>query len=256
MRRPLSEFAIGISISEAEDLHTLGFTASDLNRITVELCRRFVALGAQIVLGHQWRPRGIMEAVTRFAQAYQSEHNGAIISNFLAWPDRAALSPKDREQLQGLLAIHEVQERPKTEAGTSRVGALREMRRKMAIENHARICLSGRLGEPEGFTFGVLEEAALTLELNKPVYFSRMMGGTSTLMIEALQTGRPPGSLLRAHSPEHNKYVELIAGLGEKKLATLCGLTQPELHEVFEAENVDTLIHLSSRGLMNVQVRK
>lgn len=71
--RPLRELAIGLSISESEGLPDRGPKRGDINTVTVELCRRFVALGAQVVLGHQWRPQGVMESVARFAQAYQGE---------------------------------------------------------------------------------------------------------------------------------------------------------------------------------------
>jgi hypothetical protein len=92
--RPLAGAVIGISISEPEggDLNQHGFTPGDINAVTVELCRRFVSLGASIALGHQWRPRGVMESVARFAHAYQGDESIPIIHNFLAWPDRAALS--------------------------------------------------------------------------------------------------------------------------------------------------------------------
>ena len=68
--RPLEGMAVGISISEADDLASTGVTRDDINLVTVELCRRIVASGGQVVLGYQWRPGGIMEQVTRFAQAY------------------------------------------------------------------------------------------------------------------------------------------------------------------------------------------
>ena len=68
--RPLEGIAVGVSISEAEDLASTGFAPNDINVITVELCRRLMKLGAQVVLSHQWRPGGIMEQVNRFAQAY------------------------------------------------------------------------------------------------------------------------------------------------------------------------------------------
>jgi hypothetical protein len=42
-----------MSISDAEDLASTGFTPNGINLVPVELCRRLVALGAQVVLGHQ-----------------------------------------------------------------------------------------------------------------------------------------------------------------------------------------------------------
>src|SRR6201982_4299149 len=103
--RPLEGIAVGISISEAEDLGTGAFRPSHIPFFTVELCRRLVALGAQVVLGHQWRPGGIMEQVTRFAQAYRIESGALqqpIVHNVLAWAAKGAPLHHDREEVKSL----------------------------------------------------------------------------------------------------------------------------------------------------------
>jgi hypothetical protein len=159
--RPLEGMAVGISISEAEDLASTGFTPDDINLVTVELCRRLVALGAQVVLGHQWRPGGIMEQVTSFAQAYHMESGGSgqpIVHNVMAWPDRASLSDYDREQLHDLVRIYEPAE------PLGRVEALTAMRQQITHIASARICLSGKMASYTGSMPGVIEEAFFSID--------------------------------------------------------------------------------------------
>lgn len=242
-QRPLSSQAVGISISEAEktDLEQLGLTPEDINHVTVELCRRLVALGAKVVLGHQWRPGGVMEAVTRFAQAYQATE--PILLNFLAWPDRAALTASDRRRLDGVVKICEA-----AKPQPDRPMALREMRQRMAGATSARICLCGKRRQHEGFVPGLVEEAALTLELGKPVYASRMMGGTSALLVDFF-TGNTNELLQLSNHPKFEDYIHVLRSFDTLKLARTCGLTENELKELFDAQNVDTIVHLITLGL-------
>jgi hypothetical protein len=244
-QRPLSNLAIAISISEAERpvLEGLGLTPADINHVTVELCRRLVALGAQVVLGHQWRPGGVMDAVARFAKAYQ-EATEPILQNFLAWPDRAALSESDRKRLESVVRIHEF-----TEPQPDRPMALHEMRQRMADVTSARICLCGKLQQPEGFVPGLIEEAALTLARGKPVYASRMMGGTSALLADFFSgEAREPLLKLSKH-PKFKGQLRVLRDFDASRLAETCGLTHSELRELFDAQNVDTIVHLTTLGL-------
>jgi hypothetical protein len=257
--RPLTGLAIGISISEAEAplLSNLGLTAADINQVTVELCRRLVSLGAQVVLGHQWRPGGVMEAVARFAQVYQPESRTPIIHNYLAFPDRAALSPQERQRLAPVVAIYDDDhEMP------SRREALHQMRQRMTEACHARICLCGRLTQSEGYMPGVIEEVAMTLGGNRPVYLSGMMGGTTRLLTQFIRGQRDvfaslPAELNRLtlrwrESSEFQSSLRQLEEFDVARLAQTCGLEDRELHELFDAQNLDTVVHLTTRGLTTV----
>ena len=256
--RPLSGLTIGISISEAEDLAAHGFTHTDVNLITVELCRRFVALGAGVNLGHQWRPGGIMEAVAQFARTYQEDLSAPVINNFLVFPEHAGLSQDDRRQLSRVVTIHEGEElRPKDDS-QDRSAALREMRQQMAEATTGSVALSGRfraskLAQSEDFVPGLVEETAIMLiqPRPKPVYLSRMMGGIASLLIDTLVSGR--ADIRHNLSPSHrlNLYLDQIAGFGVKKLAEVCRLTRPQLEEMFSAQNLDTIIQFTALGLQS-----
>jgi len=250
LNRPLEGIAVGISISEAEDLGKAGFMVSDINVVTVELCRRIVALGGQVVLGHQWRPGGIMEQVTGFAQRYHVEAGRAmqpIIHNVMAWPDRAALSEGDREQLKELVHIYVAQD------GDGRGAALTRMREHMADIAKARICLAGRIRGFSGSMPGLVEETLISMRKRQPVYISAMMGGAAASLIECIR-GRLE---LRALVPHRERvpnniehYFRPNAGADNMvALAKLCRLYPEELDQLFQAQNLDTVVQLSTRGM-------
>jgi len=254
--RPLEGMAVGISISEAEDLASTGFTSDDINFVTVELCRRLVALGAQVVLGHQWRPGGIMEQVTRFAQAYHMESGASeqpIVHNVMAWPDKASLSKDDQKQLESLVRIYELEEpRAAAEQSLKRAKALTEMRQHITRLAKARICLSGKMKSHEGSIPGVIEEAFLSINEGQPVYLSAMMGGAAAALVDCIRGQReigslfPEGALVPIEIPSffdsnpHQRY---------EAIAKLCRLYPDELEQLFNAQNLDTIIQLSTRGM-------
>jgi hypothetical protein len=258
-RRPLADLRVGISISDAELplLRARGLTPADVNDVTVELCRRLVSLGAQVVLGHQWRPGGVMEAVAKFAQVYQPESKDPIIHNFLAYPDHAALSAHDRQRLKGVVTIHD----DNTREALPRRAALRRMREQMADVVHARICLCGKITQPEGFVPGLIEEVVLTLARDRPVYVSGMMGGMSEVLTLFLRGNRrafasategyDPGTVRWRESPECESYIKDLSAFGLSQMALQSGLEFAELEELFDAQNIDTILYLTTKGLIN-----
>jgi hypothetical protein len=247
--RPLEGMAVGISISEAEDLASTGFTPADIDLVTVELCRRLVALGAQVVLGHQWRPGGIMEQVTRFAQAYHMESGGLgqpIVHNFMAWPDKASLSDYDRDQLRGLVEIHEAQE------ALGRAQALTAMRQQITQIAKARICLSGKLTSYTGAMPGLIEETFLSIEQGQPIYLSAMMGGAAAALIEWIRGRLDINSLVPASARIQGSISQFLDGNPDQRyeaIAKICRLYPEELERLFSAQNLDTIIQLSTRGM-------
>ena len=252
--RLLNGRVVGVSISAAEDFtRRHGLEGTAINTITVELCRRLISLGGRVALGHKWRPNGVMDAVSRFASAYHGPSSNPIILNFLAYPDRAALSEQDRENLRRLVAIHDDQ--PKTD---DRPAALRLMREQMAEITHARICLGGPVTPQEDSSVpGIVEEAVLTLQRGKPVYFSNMLGGVTEVMIATLIDRRVPAwETMGGDHAKTKQYWEYLASFGNWNLAKLCGLEEEgELERLFNSQNVDTVLQLTCRGLMKVEVR-
>jgi hypothetical protein len=263
----LEGIILGISISEAEDIYEHGLGPQEVNAVTLELCRRFVALGASVVLGHKWRPNGVMEAVIRFARGYVTEagRETPVIHNFLAWPDRAALPDSEKQDLENraLVRLHE-----QDEPIRSRPKALRKMRADMAELTHGRLCLGGKFVQPRAeFVSGVLEEAAMCCKERKPVFCSAMLGGVSGLMVEAssghskidaclrrLWLSRKPEDLegpqtLLAESRQVERtYLEMVVN-SRARFHEQTGLDEESLETLWRAENLDTIVHTVSRGI-------
>ena len=215
--------------------------------------RTWSAGGARTPVAPQWSHG----SCSLFAQAYQWEAGAPkqpIIYNFLAWPDRAALSEGDLKQLGSLVAIDGGEEPSASPELERRITALREMRKKMAVTADARICLSGKLDQPDNrFVSGLLEEAALMIMEEKPVYLSRMMGDAAAPLIDLLRgekaDPRQAGIVGDAVVTEH--YLSWFRRpAGFKELGELCGLDPDELNELFDAQNLDTVIQLTARGLV------
>jgi hypothetical protein len=254
--RLLEGIAVGISISEAEDLASTGFIPDDINFVTVALCRRLVALGAHVVLGHQWRPRGIMEQVTQFAQAYHFETGGSgqpIVHNVMAWPDKASLSEFDREQIKDLVRIYELQEpRAEAEPSLKRAKALTEMREHVTRLAKARICLSGKMKSFSGSIPGLVEETFLSINEAQPVYLSAMMGGAAAALIECIRGQREIHRLFpeTVESPVAiPSFFDSSPDRRYEAIAKLCRLDSNELEQLFNAQNLDTIVQLSTRGM-------
>lgn len=215
---PLKGRKIGISISESEDMGSLGLKPSDINVITVDLARRLVSLGASVVLGHDWRPGGVMEAVARFAMNYKSSNAAQaepILLNFLAAPDQAGLSASEMDELKDFVRIQTINwrecaqeflgqlgknfsrvfpssfpflfpqnEPERNDPRVDRAFHLLAMRVAMTEACDARIILGGKLKGYTGFAPGILEEAALALAARKPVLISSGLGGAAKAALE------------------------------------------------------------------------
>jgi hypothetical protein len=247
--RPLEDVVVGISISEGEDLARHGLTGADVNRVTVELCRRLIGLGAQVVLGHKWMPGGIMQAVARFAQAYQPNTTQPIVHNYLGWPDRASLSASERATLKTLVNVVETPADPQWPESESRIRALSRMREQMTGVNHARLFLAGRWTPKSGRAVaGVVEEAAMTAQAGKAMYPSRMMGGAAAHLIRVIRGETPPPSPAD-EVPAHRECIAILRRFSLNRLAQQSGLDEDDMEALFDAQNIDTVMYFATRGM-------
>jgi hypothetical protein len=216
-----------------------------------------VGLGAQVALGHQRRPKGIMDQVVRFARAYQwevSSRDVPILYSFLSWPDRAALSEDDRTELRGLVRIDEPDEPAIVPGLSQRAAALAAMRQRMNRACHARICLSGKARQKDpGLVSGVLEEASGMVRERRPVYLSGMMGGAAALLIDQIRGRDVDVSDFGGEPNRTRNLLEPFRGGRPARFAELGGLTEPEQDGLYDAQNLDTIVDLTARGLLQLK---
>jgi hypothetical protein len=215
--RPLEGRRIGISISESDDLPALGLENEIVNVLTVDLARRLIALGASVVLGHNWRTGGVMETVARFALSYKSQSGPTerpLIFNYLAFPDEPSLSESDRKELESIVSVGTVRwtdcepeifrafgkaSRPidfgqyakriivdlaKSPPQDLRRGFdLAAMRFTLTQNCDTHLVIGGRTRDYQGLAPGIIEEAWWTTLFGKKLVVCSGMGGAAGAII-------------------------------------------------------------------------
>ncbi len=210
---PLAGCMIGVSVSPASGNGKRRTDASDVNYFVTHLTDILLGAGARLAFGHDWRPSGVMKAVAEFAVQYQSQvpvsaqweqPSEPLVVNFVAPPDRPylatpetaddSLRPLADEMRQRLRGIVDARQGPApnvaVDAPTYRPEALTLLREHLNEICDARICLGGPLDKYQGWFPGVIEEAYLALESQKPLWLSPLFGGAAEWVIHALDKSR------------------------------------------------------------------
>jgi hypothetical protein len=167
-----------------------------------------------VVLGHNWRAGGVMEALAKFALAYRSQSSTPkhpIILNYLAAPDQPSLSETEKRDLAPFVKIETIawqeqktnvlrflrklQTRERStkvliqsllkrlesaDRGAARAQNLFAMRYRLSTACDARIAIGGRIDGFSGDAPGILEELWWSLMLDKPILLSTALGGVSS----------------------------------------------------------------------------
>jgi hypothetical protein len=211
--RRLLGLRFGLSISAAPDMAVGGDPEQAVNGLTFRLASAILLEGGSLLLGHRWRPDGIMEHLA--FQARDSRWSGsgkttggtaqqtAPVLNLIAWPDAPPQGDRNAQKLiqDGVLDVRQVlppdipldrldadpQKALATDLGKlARIRALTAMRQEMVRHADARICLGGASGNPHRRLPGVIEEALLTCQAGKPLYIASALGGAAKAMADAI----------------------------------------------------------------------
>lgn len=194
---PLRGLALAVSISESEGTPGHGFTTREVNRSVRVISRAVLAQGGRVAFGHGWRDDGVMSEVLEMAIEHQaSGSQGAtdepLMINLVPWPHRSIASEADRKRYRDVLSIQDMPE-PNEPAGTSDESklvrsavSLTKMRQSLTLMTNARLCIGGRTKGFSGFCSGIVEEAALSIKHQQPLYLTRLFGGAASQMIDVL----------------------------------------------------------------------
>lgn len=296
--RPLEGCVVGLSISESDDSTNRGFPSWQVNRITLQVVAALFGQGSGVIFGHDWREDGVMEAIHGFARQMQSpdsispgEAKAAgqpLLQNLLPWPDTPQLAREDLDRLASTLRVEEAglpQELRAYDAQHFRISrdslryaylrarGLTHLRHRLNELCHARVCIGGRRGGSAGRYPGIIEEALLAVQSEKPLYLVGLLGGATRQIVDAIE-GRPmpenfgaagKGSTLFATPPAPIKEKDpatradrvvdagLVWGvfrqLDIKTLSRLNGLQPEENAELFHTTVLDRAIQLILKGL-------
>jgi hypothetical protein len=211
-QRPLARYAVNLSISEGDDSVRRGFPAWQINRVTLQVTSALFGQGANLVFGHDWREDGVMQAIHSFAQQVQppvplslpdaAATGQPLLRNILPWPDTPRLSSEDLDGLASTLRVElaglpgEVAsfESEARALGPSyplyrylRARGLTHLRRCLTAESDARLCIGGRTQGAAGRYPGVIEEALLAIQQEKPLFLAGFLGGAARQVIDAIE---------------------------------------------------------------------
>jgi len=209
--RSLEGCFVSLSLSEGGDSATRGFPSWQVDRVTVQVVAALVGQGAGVIFGHDWRPDGVMEAVYNFARQTQSpmasRRDGTdiegqpLLRNLLPWPDASQLTEPEQDRLSSTLVVESAGLPSELRAAGAealhsdphsslhryvRARGLTHLRHRLNERSNARLCLGGRRSGFAGRYPGVIEEAFLALESNKPLFLAGALGGATQQLVDAI----------------------------------------------------------------------
>lgn len=279
---------IAISISDSEDIEELGFSKIHQQDIILEITRYLIINGSTLIYGGDLRAQGYTFLFSEVVQQYiYKKENKNYYKNYFSFPiyvDMPASSRLDFKK-NGVEVIKvtppeklDVDEKQFYVPNNNEnlfiwAESLLKMRNEMNDDSDARIFMGGAKTNFKGKYPGLLEEALISLQTNKPTYFIGAFGGITKSII---------GSLLNKEEEEltndwqrktNSKYSEFIdfynqkneiekidyteksKFLNEYTIEKLCennGLSEDENKRLFETIHFPEIIYLILKGLKRV----
>lgn len=273
---------VGVSISESaeDELVALGLSAMHLRHTFIEVVRHVLAAGWSVAYGGDLRRAGYTEALFDLVRTY--EHPGLAgrerVIAYLAWPLWVGRTVDDDAELANVATLVRCpappgapETLPPLAEGTGedlllRSLGLTRMREQMNVAIGARVVLGGRVTGQVGLLPGVLEEAALAVEVGRPLFVAGGFGGCGRAVVAALQGDRPEelrvdhqlqhtpryDELLQAArehgvTPDFEAVVRLLASVGMAGLRN--GLTEADNRRLAVTDDAEEVTALVLRGL-------
>ncbi len=290
---------VALSVSEAEDIARYGLRRAHLDAALLELSRYLLLSGVRLAYGGYLRPDGYTVRLADLLydpiveQLRGTSTNGARGGQQLVchvpWPMFATIH--DQARLGPLAEIHHCPRPPDVDDSLDPLllpvpqveipadtparryawaRGLTDMRERQLRETTARIAIGGRIGSVDapykGRMPGVLEEAFLAIEAERPIYLIGAYGGSTRLVIDALEGRRrdeltwdyhrkmPHSEAVRdLYRRRGQQWVEIddvadrLRARGMDGLRN--GLTAEENRELANTRSTERMIELILRGL-------
>lgn len=262
-REPLSQVAIGISISDSEDMEANGLSDEHLRDAMAEVARHLLALGARLVYGGDIREHGftelLFELVARHRRDADADDRRPAIASYMAWPVHRSMQPDKIQDLHqsnmGLAELHyldvsghlisteqlQVSALPPTTEEWS--AGLTAMRHILTEKCDARIILGGRVSEFKGRMPGIAEEALCSIGAKQPLYVLGGFGGCARDIAEEL-------GLVALHKAQAAAWVDRAQFAGLTANALNNGLNDTENETLARTVHIDEAVALILRGLL------
>lgn len=224
-RGALRGVRLGVSVSESPDLARLGLDETHLRLALGEITRVVLLGGGRIAYGGRLDSAGYTAFVQRELERYARRDQPLVV--YLAWQEHRGLARAELEAavrdlgMDGRIVCLDPDGMPidpYDERGPGpepivdaeiRARALTGLRRHLARETDARVLMGGRRSGFQGSMPGVLQEAAMTIDAQRPVFLAAGFGGATWDAAHAL-------GLISAEWPElggEGRNVDALAQL-------------------------------------------
>lgn len=279
----LSDKKVAISVSENDELPSLGIGGEILKDLTVELTRHILKAGGHLVYGGDLRKDGCTELFKELSNQYgqkeKSDSDVVYIDNYLAWPlynnltlEQKAEFLNSRIQLIPAEAGDNVTKEEKSvfvppcslENRLKWATSLTLMRKQMAKVTNARIVISGRTSGFKGYMAGIAEEFMIATENKQPVYLIGGFGGVAHLLAEIIEQNTT-SEVLQEYAISDAKYKEIFDWCQDNgnpiaysyfdsiKISSLNnGLSEEENKTLFHSVDIMEIVSLVLKGLKNI----
>jgi hypothetical protein len=293
---------VTLSVSEAEDIAHFGLRRPHLDAIFLELSRYLLLAGIRLAYGGHLHAGGYTIRLADLLRDPIVEQlrgkppsAGAFLPElvtYIPWPMAVTVHGEARlgalvdvqrcdrpadvdEQLDALLLASPADDIP-VDNPARRYGwarGLTEMRTRQTLETSARVIVGGRIGlTPDGYKGrmpGVLEEALINIQHDRPVYLIGAFGGCARMVVDALegrsrdeltwryQSAVPHSDELRTLYKDRgqpwDEYDDIATLLRARGLAGLKnGLSVDENRELSRTRSAERIVELVLAGLQSV----
>ncbi len=280
----LSGKKIAISVSVNEDLERNGLSEQHINDISIEIARYIISNGGTALYGGDLRIGGFTEYFSELSNQYKivNDRNFRFI-NYFPFPnskriDKYAQADFKSKQIEAKILEHpihlnidynrEYEPFISIEDRYVYCECFKDMRVQMAKDCMARILVGGKTTNFLGYIPGVIEEALLTLNENKPIFLVGGFGGATEKLINLIK-GYDVEELTNEFQynsdflKKYKDFVEYKCSYSNyenlrkefvkydiKKLSDLNSLSIEENEILFSSKNIHEIVRLLMKGLM------
>lgn len=275
---------VAISVSESDDLESLGLGQAILRDLTVELSRHILIAKGRMVYGGDLRREGYTELFKdlsyQYGQFEKTDSSHVYFDNYLAWPittkltdDIVADYAHNRVNLVKVAHAAECEGVVNLTEFLPPVGdrnlylwgqSLTKMRETMESAASARIIVGGRTKGFKGKMAGLLEEFKIAKDTHHPIYLVGGFGGISGMLCAAIKNEIPSNAFLE-EACKHDYYESLFkyyeakgqpidySWIDDLTLYDLNnGLTPEENNSLFTTTNVTEIVSFILQGLSKI----
>ena len=279
----LKEKKIGISVSESEDLASLGIGPTMLRDLTVELSRHILIAKGRMVYGGDLRKDGYTELFKelsfQYGQFEKKDSSHIYFEDFLSWPISTQLDEDIvADYIHNRVRLVKVEPAPEciTAVDVSQFlppdsvrnlflwgKSLTKMRLEMEEAISARILVGGRSFGFKGRMAGLLEEFKFAKEYKHPIFLLGGFGGIANMICQAI-TKTISSDVFFSSAARRTDYLELVhyyadqgdpidySWLDNLTFSDLRnGLTDKENKRLFCSTNIMEIVSYVIKGLSN-----